>query len=489
MWNGQYIGRRAVAAVYGHGDLVSANSIMPPVTGPGRGVTRVGACLVSKDYFASGTYEVDVKFWPPWVGTAPRPSSVAPSGSVFCVWTFAWQKHDAASGDTTGDRLNPADLQYQPSKKQGTPGGHYSTVNSEIDAPEFGSQGSFTNAKFNTWQTETVSDVKSLKVPVNVMDGRYHRFSFVWETEAILLPNLKDSQVTLQNGNYRINVLGVYPEYQGAAIAKGTDGKYYAKVGKKVSFFVDGNLVRESSICSPVAARLVIGCWFPTWAGPAAWDFCKFTVARVSVSPSNSPGDVYNERETVVTPTAPVPLRPVPSVSHAVDASLIEAEQSRPAMGAFLADQSVLWSQSMTASRMGAALHVEDQQFMGAQAEDVPPHELHEESGDYVVEGYSLGGLSLDSERSLQGAQPDVQPYEGKYHVQAPEERMYELQGEADQELQIALGQSYFEGHHRMPEEPGHLTAAGLSADDAVDAEYLDSRMGDALEQEFERQK
>jgi hypothetical protein len=225
---------------------------------------------------------------------------------VFSAWTFHYETHRAKAGDSAGNQLNPADLQYQPALKQGSAGAYYSVVNSEIDAPEYGIAGNYNEANYNTWLTEMKYDIKSLRNVRPILDGRYHRYSFRWANQAVPLPGLKSTQVTMANGYLRINAAGVFPAYQGYAVVRNADGTYSAIVGKSVSFYMDGQLLRTTSLCSAVPARFVIGNWFANWAGAANWEYCKFTIARVAITPSNS-NDLYLQKELSPAPLARIP--------------------------------------------------------------------------------------------------------------------------------------------------------------------------------------
>jgi hypothetical protein len=305
LWNGTSIGKRNVVALYGHGERTSSSPLIPVVAGVNRAgsrnlpVTRVGSCMVTRASYGSGRYEFDVKIWPVFNGKNVVPGP--PSGTVFSAWTFGYEEHRARPGDVSGQQLNPADLQYQPRFKQGGPGAYYCTMNSEIDGPECGVAGGWTalddsgkprcKGNFNTWMTEEHYDVLECHFP-NVLDGRYHRYAFTWENQSIPLPDLKPTQVTKQNGYLRINTLGVYPQYQGFAIVETEPNKFSAVVGKEVKFYVDGEFIRSTTLVNAVPAQLVIGNWFASWAGPANWEFCKFTVSRVAIYPKNE-NDLY----------------------------------------------------------------------------------------------------------------------------------------------------------------------------------------------------
>eukprot|EP00762_Andalucia_godoyi_P004350 ANDGO_08165.mRNA.1 hypothetical protein len=312
LWDGTKVGKKNVCALWGHGDLVSSTPIRPALPGVNQNgsrnvpVSRVGSCMVTKDSFSSGRYEVDCRIWNPWNGRTVQQGK-APSGTVFSAWTFHYESHNAKSGDSGGTQINPNDLQYQPSKKQGSAGGYYSTVNSEIDAPEIGVSGAYGEANFNTWLSEIEYDIKVGAFPNALLDGRYHRFAWEWRNKSQVLTGVTDNQVAMANGYHRIAVAGVFPQYQSLPLVKKSDGKWYVLLGQDCKFYADGVLIRSTTLVSPVSARLVIGNWFASWAGAANWEFCKFTIHRVMITPYNMDGDVYLQRETSVSPSVIIP--------------------------------------------------------------------------------------------------------------------------------------------------------------------------------------
>lgn len=328
MFDGTNLGQRNVCALYGRGDLTNA-SVIPIVNGPGGGPTRVGACLVSRQYFCSGVYEIDVCFKGVYNGMTL--SANAPlTGVCYSSWTFSYQSHRA--GDPSGLNLNPADLQYQPQWKIGSFGSYTSEINSEIDHPEIGG-GPWTGGNVNTWYDSAVHfDVVRMTWPVNVMDGRYHRWSFVWQTQTVPLPNLTDAQVKMQNNYYRIAVAGVYPQYIGYGLKK-FNGVWNACLGKSVTFYLDGQYLRTSTLCTATAARLVIGFWFPTWTGTPSWSLCKATVSRVSIAPFNADGDLF-ENESHPAQLAPLSLtkihRPLDAQPEELPVSTIGVDDNLP---------------------------------------------------------------------------------------------------------------------------------------------------------------
>eukprot|EP00919_Chromeraceae_sp_WS-2016_P003686 GHVR01008966.1.p1 GENE.GHVR01008966.1~~GHVR01008966.1.p1 ORF type:complete len:340 (-),score=81.66 GHVR01008966.1:235-1254(-) len=246
--------------------------------------TRVGACLISNDYFASGTYEIDIKI--------PRDVS----GMCTAFWSFHYEEHYCSPGKGKGNEINKDNPLYQPRHKLGSDDdGYYSTVNSEIDSPELGKNGDYSVGLFNTYTSETSCSVQPIKLPVDVSDEKYHRYSFEWATH--LLPTtLTESDVVKHQGHFYVSTL--QSMYQGQACVF-TNNTWCVYAGKKVKFYFDGKLIGESSESVPcVSARMVVGVWFPGWAGKAMWKEKVVKLSQVKFLPLNGEGDVYFQPES-----------------------------------------------------------------------------------------------------------------------------------------------------------------------------------------------
>lgn len=297
--------RQRVIALYGHGDRYS---------GPVKGVTavresegirhvqdaagtRVGACIATKDYFASGAYEATMKI-------AETPS---PCGACIGAWLFHYEEHRSAEGDLTGLLLNALDPLYQPQyRNSASSGSFYSSVNSEIDAPEMGHARNgdfFKRGAFNTFLTAndlekgaTFHSIQLLSSGRSVADGLYHRYRWEWRTELKEITELPPDRL-IDYGSYHY-IHDASSPFQGMAAVK-IHSKCYVCRGRDVTFYVDGRKIGISTTnVSAVSARMIIGVWFPVWAGPADWEQIKVTVAEVSVTPWNMAGDVLNQPET-----------------------------------------------------------------------------------------------------------------------------------------------------------------------------------------------
>ena len=126
----------------GHGDLYSGD-----VAGSNKDLpfgARAGAAIATRDYYASGKYEVVAK--------------VAPElGACSAMWTFMYQ-------DDTGIKYNSEiDIEMP-------------TANDTHDEP------SFECARFNTYVTEGLHNSQFLDTPTLQNDGQWHKYTIDWHT-------------------------------------------------------------------------------------------------------------------------------------------------------------------------------------------------------------------------------------------------------------------------------------------------------------------
>ena len=191
---------------------------------------RVGACAVTREYYASGSYEIRAR--------------VAPVAGVCCtMWTFEYEE------------LYPGDPGFQGS-------GDYYVVNHEIDIEMPGRPGSahtgigYDYALCNTWVGENGNEYTSshVKLPRRQDDGAFHVYRFDWHTG-------------------------------------GADGG--SNIAARVEFYVDGVLVGTNASHVPTrAARFWVGAWFPKdWAGTPDFDTAVFQVDWVRIVPFHEPND------------------------------------------------------------------------------------------------------------------------------------------------------------------------------------------------------
>ncbi|SDA37400.1 Glycosyl hydrolases family 16 [Lachnospiraceae bacterium G11] len=123
-------------------------------TGDGR---RCGACIVTKDYYASGEYEIKAKIQPNL-------------GACSAIWTFEYEEHYPGEDEYTGN-------------------GDYSVINHEIDiempgkSPDTG-EISYNYSLCNSWIGENDDEYISKRTPMPTAqnDGEWHTYKFVWHT-------------------------------------------------------------------------------------------------------------------------------------------------------------------------------------------------------------------------------------------------------------------------------------------------------------------
>ncbi|MCQ2534884.1 MAG: DUF4214 domain-containing protein [Clostridia bacterium] len=138
----------------GHGLNYTGN-----VPGIGRTDGKLtGAAIATRDYYASGSYEVVAK--------------IAPDlGACSALWTFEYEEY------------YPGDPEYDP--QYATYG--YCTVNHEIDieiptGTNKNPDPNFSSARFNTYERENKYNSKMFDLGFSLNDGKYHTYRFDWHT-------------------------------------------------------------------------------------------------------------------------------------------------------------------------------------------------------------------------------------------------------------------------------------------------------------------
>ena len=134
------------------GDVQGCNKNLPA------GI-RTGAAIATRDYYASGCYEVVAK--------------VAPVlGACSAIWTFEYEEYDKDSEeyknypDQTGKLAivnHEIDIELP-------------TANADFDTPTFRA------ARFNTYEMENRSKSHFQTLPEAVDDGQWHTYRFDWHT-------------------------------------------------------------------------------------------------------------------------------------------------------------------------------------------------------------------------------------------------------------------------------------------------------------------
>ena len=272
-------------------------------------VTRVGACLVSRENLGFGSYRV--------LSTIPPLTGVAAA-----FWTFHYEE------------IYPGDARYQAFQDEGlheqgsAENGYYITRNHEIDIElpsnldgQPSNQVSWQNAKFNSWRGELQNwdvdpsdpayweeyNAKLTNHNINVSDGGFHEFRFDWHSD-------------------------------------------------RVEFFIDGILKQtqtntiKGDILPDIPGKFTLGLWFPSspkalepwnydplraWAGAsAAWEAQEMRVKKIEFFPFNEIGErfigetypfggsrnLHNDTLTPPPPTDPDPIV-IPLVQFNVNTS------------------------------------------------------------------------------------------------------------------------------------------------------------------------
>ena len=161
-WNGGVVPENVSVSdgtlkLEGHGNLYTGN-----VEGCNKnlpGGIRTGAAIATRDYYASGSYEIVAK--------------VAPElGACSAIWTFEYEEYEKGSEgyaqypDQTGSYCavnQEIDIELP-------------TANADYDTPTFHA------ARFNTYEMENRSKSHFQTLPEAVDDGEWHTYRFDWHT-------------------------------------------------------------------------------------------------------------------------------------------------------------------------------------------------------------------------------------------------------------------------------------------------------------------
>ncbi len=274
---------RNVLVCTAHGDRYDG-----PVTGKGGKKTRVGGVIVTRDFFASGRFQVVMR-----IGSkTPHPDGPAdptrPAGSVPALWTYGYRWVEVGR-DRMDDFVAATPLYNPHIKAYGTGANEYW---SELDFPEFGKQGDFVRVMYNTF-CQNRHDSRLFDVG-DAADGGWHTYTTDWRTALEPLPGVTDAQVTERNGLWWVQDKAVpFAAYLGNPLKRLGKDRYAVHRGTKATHWVDGRKAGENTRFVPaMAAQLNIGIWLPDWGGPAPWKTARIAVASVKVWQYDDPGDV-----------------------------------------------------------------------------------------------------------------------------------------------------------------------------------------------------
>lgn len=257
-----------------------------PVIGLDGNTDRVGGLIVSQAYFASGRFEVRMKIGTPEAYAGGPDDPLRPAGCVPAVWTYGYRYVKGRSKDQF-DSDFPLYNPHMPAY-----GGAANEYWSEIDFPEFGKEGNFDKAMYNTF-LQNRHDSRLFDVS-SVFDGKYHTLVTQWRTHLRELPEIKDEHVIAADGFWWIQDKSVpFEEYLGNPLKRLGKDRYALYEGAEANHWIDGKLVARNDKWVPaMAAQLNLGVWLPNWAGPARWKKAEVRFASVRVWQFDDEGDV-----------------------------------------------------------------------------------------------------------------------------------------------------------------------------------------------------
>jgi hypothetical protein len=231
-----------------HGDLYGG-----PRVGFDGQKDRVGGVLVSKEFYASGRFQISVRLGTP-----------LPKGAVPAVWTYAFR---AGSG--------------------GRP-----ELLSELDFPEFGKGGVFDKALYNAY-CQTEEDTQAFDAS-SLVDGAFHTLTTEWRTELSPVEGITDAEVAESAGFWWVKDPAVpFARHLGNPLRRLGKDRYALHRGAKAAHWIDGKKVGESARAIPcMAAQLTLGVWLPNWGGSAAWKTSTVAFGPVRVWQYHDAGDV-----------------------------------------------------------------------------------------------------------------------------------------------------------------------------------------------------
>ncbi len=266
-----------------HGDQYDG-----PVVGMWGRRQRVGGVIVSKDFFASGRYEVVMKLGAAKPHDGGPKDPMRPQGTVAAIWTF-------------GYRFVQVDKKHQQEFVRDTPmynphmqayGGPFNEYWSELDFPEFGKAGLFKKAMYNTFLQN-----KHLPLEFDIehaVDGQYHTYTTEWRTMLAPIKNVTDAQVVEHEGYWWVQDKAIpFHHYYGNPLKRIGKDEYQVYTGRIATHWIDGKKVAENRRFVPaMTAQLTMGVWLPDWAGPAPWKTSSVSFASAKVWQYHDEGDV-----------------------------------------------------------------------------------------------------------------------------------------------------------------------------------------------------
>lgn len=274
---------RNVLVCTAHGDNYEG-----PITGLWGRKQRVGGVIVSKEHFASGRFEVVMKIGAGEAVEGGPANPKHPSGAVMAIWTYGYRfvevpREKMKEFVADAPLYNPLMPAYQ---------GPFNEYWSELDFPEYGKKGDFSQAMYNTF-CQNRHHPKDFPIGW-AADGKYHTYTTEWRTTLRELPGVTDKQVVEAEGYWWIRDKAVaFEKYLGNPLKRLGKDKYAVYIGERATHWIDGKQVAENRKWVPaMTGQLTMGVWLPDWAGPAAWKQSQVSYASVKVWQYDDEGDV-----------------------------------------------------------------------------------------------------------------------------------------------------------------------------------------------------
>ena len=248
--------------------------------------TRVGGVIVTKEFFASGRFEIVMKLG----DTKPHEAGPADprqlKGCIPALWTYGYRNleaHTLPKGVVPEGNPNEISPLAATSMKE---------LNSEIDFPELGKAGDFSHGLYNTY-LQTREDGQKFAAG-DIADGHYHTFVTEWRTKLEPIEDVSDAQVAEYRGFTWIKDKSIpLAKYEGNPLKKLGKDQYAVYCGEKAEHWIDGKRIGANLKYVPaMAAQLNIGVWLQDWAGPAEWKTARVSFASIKIWQYDDPGDV-----------------------------------------------------------------------------------------------------------------------------------------------------------------------------------------------------
>lgn len=261
-----------------------------PVIGYDGQRTRVGGMVVTKEFFASGRYEVVMKIGGTEKKEGGPDDPMRPKGAVPAVWTYGYRYVSVPKEGM--DAFHKSEPLYNPNMKAYGDGvNEYWT---ELDFPEFGKGGDFDKALYNTF-LQNKHQPRTFEVKP-MIDGKYHTLTTEWRTKLVPIEGVTDEQVAKKGEYYWAQDHSIpFNRYFGNPFKRLGKDQYAVYAGDRVDHYLDGKKVAENLVFVPsMAAQLTMGVWLPGWGGPAPWKQSTASFASVKIWQFNDEGDVRN---------------------------------------------------------------------------------------------------------------------------------------------------------------------------------------------------